>query len=151
MRALWNSIEMWRVWGCVCVRETIAYIRVRQILKNIYHDFKKKSMWWVGGGVPQMAYLYFSILGSDLWPDANHILYQGYCFCPRNPREIEVKISDSPFSSENYRILTDPRESNFYPPCIYQGLCLHVHQSFPGGSAGEESTCYAGDLGLLPG
>ena len=30
-------------------------------------------------------------------------------------------------------------------------LLLKAHQGFPGGSAGEESACSAGDLDLIPG
>ena len=29
--------------------------------------------------------------------------------------------------------------------------CLEVNRDFPGGSAGKESTCIVGDLGLIPG
>lgn len=65
------------------------------------------------GGVPQIADVDSTGLESDFWPEANHILYQVYCFYTQNPRGVELKISDSPFSSENDRILTDPRESNF--------------------------------------
>ena len=28
---------------------------------------------------------------------------------------------------------------------------IHIPKSFPGGSAGKESACNAGDLGLIPG
>ena len=56
---------------CVCEREreseseTIAYIKVHQILKSVYHDFKKKKMWWGWGWLPQIADLDFSGLESD--------------------------------------------------------------------------------------
>ena len=33
--------------------------------------------------------------------------------------------------------------------CIY--VCVHIHMGFPCGSAGRESACNAGDLGLIPG
>ena len=36
--------------------------------------------------------------------------------------------------------------------CIYIHIHIHIHiQGFPGGSDGKESTCNAGDLGLIPG
>ena len=36
-------------------------------------------------------------------------------------------------------------------PCRREGLPTPVFLGFPGGSAGKESACIAGDLGLLPG
>ena len=36
-------------------------------------------------------------------------------------------------------------------PNLYTGLGLGKITSFPGGSDGKESTCNAGDLGLIPG
>ena len=33
----------------------------------------------------------------------------------------------------------------------WETITLRIYQGFPGGSAGKESTCNAGDLGLIPG
>ena len=30
-------------------------------------------------------------------------------------------------------------------------VCMYIYMGFPGGSAGKESACNAGDLGLIPG
>ena len=34
--------------------------------------------------------------------------------------------------------------------CLEIVLCLFLHLGFPGGSAGRESACNVGDLGLIP-
>ena len=38
---------------------------------------------------------------------------------------------------------------------VYVCMCIHIHthtfMGFPGSSAGKESTCNAGDPGLIPG
>ena len=37
------------------------------------------------------------------------------------------------------------------PPKVYIYICVFIYMGFPGSSAGEESACNAGDLGLIPG
>ena len=34
---------------------------------------------------------------------------------------------------------------------VYICICVFIYMGFPGSSAGEESACNAGDLGLIPG
>ena len=34
---------------------------------------------------------------------------------------------------------------------VYIYICVFIYMGFPGSSAGEESACNAGDLGLIPG
>ena len=35
--------------------------------------------------------------------------------------------------------------------CMYICICVCMYMGFPGGSAGKESACNPGDLGLIPG
>ena len=37
------------------------------------------------------------------------------------------------------------------PPKVDIYRCVFIYMGFPGSSAGEESACNAGDLGLIPG
>ena len=41
------------------------------------------------------------------------------------------------------------RQSSALSVCAH--MCVHTHTPFPGGSAGKESACNVGDLGLVPG
>ena len=43
------------------------------------------------------------------------------------------------------------REAPLAEQCLSFWVCLISFLGFPGGSAGKESTCSAGDLGLIPG
>ena len=71
------------------------------------------------------------------------VIHTVKCFSIVNEAEVSLYIVTSLYSAKEYREVIESKKEQIWGACTSPG--------FPGGSDSKESTCNAGDQGLIPG